>query len=63
MTNLERIRRELSPDRRKKIAVRATQLIAEDEPDPLPLIRVHRAPKYPHKTVRKQRLAPPHPVV
>jgi hypothetical protein len=30
MTNLERIRKELSPARRKKIAARATQLIAEE---------------------------------
>jgi len=30
MTNLERIRKELSPTRRKKIAARATQLIAEE---------------------------------
>ena len=30
MTNLERIRKELSPARRKKIAARAAQLIAEE---------------------------------
>lgn len=30
MTNLERIRKELSPVRRKKIAARAAQLIAEE---------------------------------
>src|SRR5882724_9571495 len=30
MTNLERIRKELSPARRKKVAVRAAQLIAEE---------------------------------
>ena len=30
MTNLERIRKELSPARRKKIKARAAQLIAEE---------------------------------
>ncbi len=30
MTNLERIRKELSPARRKKVAARAAQLIAEE---------------------------------
>src|ERR1700733_5659323 len=30
MTNLERIRRELSPARRRKVEARATQLIAEE---------------------------------
>ena len=30
MTNLERIRKELSPARRKKVATRAAQLIAEE---------------------------------
>jgi hypothetical protein len=30
MTNLERIRKELSPARRKKVAARADQLIAEE---------------------------------
>jgi len=30
MTNLERIRKELSPARRKKVAARAVQLIAEE---------------------------------
>lgn len=30
MTNLERIRKELSPTRRKKIAARAAQLVAEE---------------------------------
>ena len=30
MTNLERIRKELSPARRKKVEARATQLIAEE---------------------------------
>jgi hypothetical protein len=30
MTNLEQIRKELSPARRKKVAVRAAELIAEE---------------------------------
>ena len=30
MTNLERIRKELSPQRRKRVEARATQLIAEE---------------------------------
>ena len=30
MTNLERIRKELSPARRKKVAARAAQLVAEE---------------------------------
>ncbi len=30
MTNLERIRKELSPTRRKKVEVRAAQLVAEE---------------------------------
>ena len=30
MTNLERVRKELSPTRRKKVAARAAQLIAEE---------------------------------
>jgi DNA-binding XRE family transcriptional regulator len=30
MTNLERIRKELSPARRKRVAARAAQLIAEE---------------------------------
>lgn len=32
MTNLERIRKQLSPARRRKIAARAHQLITENEP-------------------------------
>jgi len=50
MTNLERIRKELSPARRKKVAARAAQLIAEE----MTLQELRRARKLPQVRMAKK---------
>src|ERR1035437_8326623 len=50
MTNLERIRKELSPARRKKVAARAAQLIAEE----MTLQELRRARKFTQVRMAKE---------